>query len=346
MSSSIKLTPVNRRKAAIWRSFFAPVIYGYKALMNIIGVGFDFAQKLVGIRHMAYIFLIPNLAIFGMFTLIPVFLNGYYSFTGGDEPFLPDRAWVGSANYERILDCQDFGDPNSCHEDFFWRAVQNSIRFVLADVVAVLVLSMITALLLNRNIRGRGFFRSVFFYPVMLSPIVVALTWRWIITPDGLLNALLTDLGYESISFLTNANWSMFWVIFLHVWATMGFSTLILLAGLQGIPPEVYEASQIDGANAWEAYWNITFPLLMPTTIVVFILAVIHSVQVFDIVYAFTGGGPGTATKFIVQYIVETGFTTYPRDLGMAATASVFLGIALLFITLIQVWASRRAGGA
>jgi alpha-1,4-digalacturonate transport system permease protein len=150
-------------------------------------------------------------------------------------------------------------------------------------------------------------------------------------------------LGGHKVLFLLNAHWAMFWVVFTTTWATMGFYTLILLAGLQSIPAELYEAGAIDGAGAWQSFRYVTLPLLMPTLLVVLVLALIRAVQLFDEVFAFTGGGPGTATTFIVQYIYNTAFATQIRRFGLAAAASVLLGVVLLMLTLVQLWAGRRS---
>jgi alpha-1,4-digalacturonate transport system permease protein len=202
--------------------------------------------------------------------------------------------------------------------------------------------SLITALVLNRKIKARAFFRSVFFYPVLLSPIVVALIWKWILQENGLFNAILTGLGGDKVLFLTNATWARFWVIFISVWATMGFYTLILLAGLQAIPAELYEAAKIDGANDWKAFRHVTLPLLMPTMLVVLVLSLIRAVQVFDVVFAFTGGGPGTATLFLVQYIYDNGFSSPAKRYGIAAAASLLMAGALVVLTMIQLRLRRE----
>jgi alpha-1,4-digalacturonate transport system permease protein len=206
----------------------------------------------------------------------------------------------------------------------------------------MVLFSLITALILNRKIKARGFFRSVYFYPVLLSPIVVALIWKWILQENGLLNGILTSLGHDKMPFLVNAQWAQFWVIMISVWAFMGFYTLILLAGLQSIPADLYEAASIDGANPWQSFSGITLPLLMPTMIVVLVLSLIRAVQVFDIVFAFTGGGPGTATLYLVQYIYNYGFSSPNKQFGLAAAASLVMAGALIVLTLIQLLVRRE----
>ncbi|MEM7190239.1 MAG: sugar ABC transporter permease [Pseudomonadota bacterium] len=303
---------------------------------------FKTAQRVVGIRGMPYIFLLPNLCFFGIFVIIPLFINFAFSLTGGTNLFLSDRAYVGGEQYGYLLECDSVFDTSSCREDRFWRGITNTMVFVVFQVTALVLFSLITALILNRKIRGRGFFRAVFFFPVLLSPVVVALIWKWILLRDGLLNALLVSIGLERILFFVDPNWAMFWAIFVSIWAHMGFYTLILLAGLQAIPPDLYEAAEMDGTSKERVFWRITLPLLWPNMLVVIVLALIRGVQIFDEVYVLTGGGPGTATQFMVQYIYNTGFTNQVQNFGLAAAASVLLGVVLFILTLTQLFVTRR----
>jgi alpha-1,4-digalacturonate transport system permease protein len=294
-------------------------------------------QRWVGIKGMPYIFVLPNLLVFGIFILFPMLLTFFYAFTGGSQFFPAERPFVGTRNFEQLLTCQNFLDPNTCNQDRFWRSIYGTLIYVVAQVGWMVVISMITALILNRNIRARGFFRSVFFYPVLLSPIVVALLWKWILQENGILNGVILWLGFEKLPFLVTAAWARFWIVAISVWAYMGFYTLILLAGLQAIPADLYEAAAIDGASEWSQFWSITLPLLMPTMIVVLVLSLIRAVQVFDIVFAFTGGGPGTATLYLVQYIYENGFASPNKLYGLAASASLLMAGVLIVLTLVQL---------
>jgi alpha-1,4-digalacturonate transport system permease protein len=194
---------------------------------------------------------------------------------------------------------------------------------------------------LNREIRGRGFFRAVFFFPVLLSPVVVALIWKWILLRDGILNAFLVSIGMDKILFFVSPEWAMFWAVFVSIWAHMGFYTLILLAGLQAIQPDLYEAAEMDGTSKERVFWCITLPLLWPNLLVVVVLALIKGVQVFDEVFVLTGGGPGTATQFIVQYIYNTGFTEQVQNFGLASAASIVLGVILFVLTMLQLAVTR-----
>lgn len=298
-------------------------------------------QRLIGIKRMPWAFLLPNLLAVVLFALVPVIVNVYYSLSGSDRLFPWDRPFVGGANYQSLLDCRNFLDPSTCSRDLFWRALGNTMVFVPVQVVCMIAIALLTAVCLNRDIRGRGFFRGVFFFPVMLSPVVVALTWQWILQRNGALNGLISATGLTPVNWLVFPNTAFFWSVFVTVWAHMGFYTIILLAGLQAIPRDVYEAARMDSATPWRVFTRITLPLLKPVLLVVFILAVIRSVQTFDELYVLTGGGPGSATMLMVQYIYDVGFASQPRNFGLAAAASLMLGIALLIFTGIQMRISR-----
>lgn len=310
-------------------------------IMRIVEIPMLALQRLLGINKLAWVFLLPNLILFGLFAFLPVILNIFYATTGGDNVLLADRPYVGGRNFVTLTDCSNFLDPNSCREDKFWRAVWNTIWFVTLQVGFMVGFSLLTATILNREIRARGFFRSVFFFPVLLSPVVVALVWKWILQREGVLNAFLDWTGVGGINWLVSADWAFGWSVFISVWAHMGFYTLILLAGLQAIPRDVYEAALMDRSNAWRTFRRITLPLLSPTMLVVLVLALIKGVQTFDEVYAFTGGGPGTATTFIIQYIYEEGFAGAPRLFGLSAAASLMVAGVLVLLTLVQLWANR-----
>jgi len=298
-------------------------------------------QKVLGMSRLPWIFLLPNLLIIALFSLLPVLMNVVYSVTGSDNLYPSERPFVGLSNYATLLECENYLQPSTCSRDLFWRAVGNALVFVPAQVVVMIGVALITALALNRNIRARGFFRGIFFFPVMLSPVVVAMTWVWLLQRDGALNGILGAIGFDRVSWLTDPGRAFKWSIFVTVWAHMGFYMVILLAGLQSIPADIYEAAKMDRASPWRVFTRITLPLLKPVLLVVFILGVIRSVQTFDEIYVLTGGGPGTATKMIVHYIYETGFAVMPRNYGLAAAASLMLGLVLFLFTGLQMKLSK-----
>lgn len=311
-------------------------------LMGLVDVPLRYLQRKTGQNGMAAFFLAPNMAIFAVFVLVPFVINFVYSLTGGAAIFLDQRSFVGLQQYSNIFDCGNYLDPNTCKQDVFWIAASNTFWFVVLQVTLMIVAALITALILNREIIGRGFWRAVFFFPVLLSPVVTGLIWRWIFQRQGVLNAIFQYFGLEPHDWLIERTTSFFATIGVSVWAHVGFYTLILLAGLQAIPKDLYEAAEMDGTSRSRAFWRITLPLLMPNLIVVLVLALIRAVQIFDEVFVLTHGGPGTSTMYMVQYIYETGFASELRNPGLAAAASILMGAVLVVLTLVQMAASRR----
>ncbi|MCD7061381.1 carbohydrate ABC transporter permease [Pelagibacterium xiamenense] len=309
---------------------------------GIIDPPLRWLQKKAGFNGMAAFFLAPNMLIFGIFILVPMVINFAYSMTGGGALFLPDRVFVGGDQYGRLLTCSDYSRPITCTEDQFWIAVRNTAIFVVVQVGLMIVLALTTALVLNKSLRARSFWRAVFFFPVLLSPVVVGLIWRWILQRQGLLNYILFQFGIEPTVWLTDRFWAFVAAVGVSIWAHMGFYALILLAGLQAIPKDLYEAAEMDGTRPARVFWRITLPLLGPNLLVVLVLALIRAVQIFDEVFVLTGGGPGTSTLFITQYIYEIGFASVLRNPGLAAAASILMGAVLVVLTLIQLGVGRR----
>lgn len=301
-------------------------------------------QRLTGQRGMIALFLLPNMAIFGIFVLLPLAINFLYSTTGGTQFFLADRPGVGAAHYVRLLDCENHLLPATCRDDMFWIAVWNTARFVVFQVSLMTLAALITALILNRAIPAKGFWRAVFFFPVLLSPVVVGLIWKWILQRQGLANLFIYELGMSPVNWLTDRTLAFAAAVGVSVWAHMGFYMLILLAGLQAIPRDLYEAAEMDGTRPFRVFSRITLPLLMPNLLVVVVLALIRAVQIFDEAYVLTGGGPGTSTMFLTQYIYEVGFANLLRNPGLAAAASILMAGVLVVLTLLQLWLSRRRG--
>jgi alpha-1,4-digalacturonate transport system permease protein len=319
------------------------VLFG--AVMNLPERPMRWAQSRLRGGRLGWLFVAPNLAVFGLFSFLPIVIDIWFALTGGTQLLPQNRPYVGVENFADLLTCTDYTDPNSCTRDLFWYGIWNTAKFVVLQVGFMLLFSLLTALVLNRKIVGRGFFRAVFFYPVLLSPVVVALIWKWILQRDGVLNASLAGIGATPVNWLLDAHWAFGWTVFVSIWAHMGFYTLILLAGLQAIPADIYEAAAMDAAPPLRVFRRITLPLLMPSLAVVFVLGLIRAVQIFDEVYVLTGGGPGTATVYIVQYIYQTGFAQGVRQYGLASAASLLLAGVLLVLTLVQLRGMRGKSG-
>jgi alpha-1,4-digalacturonate transport system permease protein len=299
-------------------------------------------QRFAGKGGMIAFFLLPNMAIFSIFVLLPLFINIAYSMTTGAALFLSDRTYVGLGQYQRLLRCDDYTNPLSCQEDHFWTALSNTGLFVILQVALLITVATITALILNRDLKARSFWRAVFFFPVLLSPVVVGLIWRWILDRNGILNATMVGMGLDPVNWLLERNWAFAAAIGVTIWAHLGFFALILLAGLQAIPRDLYEAAEMDGTRPGRVFWRITLPLLMPNLLVVIVLSLIRAVQVFDEAYVLTGGGPGTSTLFLTQYIYEVGFASLLKNPGLAAAASILMGGVLIILTLVQLALGRK----
>lgn len=435
-------------------------------LMDLLGFPVEFAQSVFGRGGVPYALLLPNMIIFGLFTFAPMILNFYVSMTAGSSISLLDRPWVGFANYLEIFNCETIFEPKSCSNPGynFWTGMFNTLWFVVIQVPVLCVVALITALVVNKNLKGRGFWRAMFFYPVMLSPVVIANIWNWVLHRKGVLKemvggtreqltamagltgfdmvatilfaivlmvvtlqalkvateepalswtvifaglfvllwawarplsligletggiwagALLAvglvwltmsgrkaarwgltamavvsvilllmiqfdavfDFGrYRPVNWLVTprTGWPFFWLVFVFCWSHMGFYMLILLAGLQAIPSDLYEAAKMDATKPTRAFWRITLPLVMPTLTVVLVLSLIRSFQIFDEVYLLTGGGPGRETYMIVQNIYEVAFTNSTPEYGLAAAGSVLMAVVIAVFTFFQLWLTRR----
>lgn len=280
-------------------------------------------------RWVPYVFLAPNMLVFALFTILPA-LNGFnmslYDSSNGRI-----FRWVGLSNYARLLS-----------DDAFWATVHRTLVFVVAFVVFTVLICVPLAVLLNGQRRGRGLFRAAYFLPVVISPVVAGLIWYWALDRQvGLVNTVLGQLGLGKPGWLIDPALAMVSAVFVGLWTHLGFYTLILLAGLQGIDPNVFEAARIDGASRWQEFRSITLPLLRPVTLVVVILATIVGFQAFDFIYTLTGGGPIGATTLIVQYIYERAFTT-PIRYGLASAAGVILFTIVFSVTALNYIIGRR----
>lgn len=311
--------------------------------MSALGWPLELAQKLSGSTGLPYLFLLPNMLIFSIFTFAPMFINIGFSVTDGQSINFDQREYSGSDNLQRLLlEKQiDTGGVNQENEKFF-DAVKDTVFFVVLQVPIMVMVALITALVLNRDIIGRGFWRSIFFYPVMLSPVVVGFLWTLILKRQGVLSLTLMEWGIinEPIQWLTDPSWTMFWSIFVYTWAHLGFYMLILLAGLQAIPKDLYEAASMDGTSDWRVLRKITLPLLMPTLLVVMVLALIKAFQAFEELYAMQVNWTS-----LVAYIFEaSGLRGQPtaHGLGVAAMASLLVALVLVCLSLVQIALSSR----
>jgi alpha-1,4-digalacturonate transport system permease protein len=284
-----------------------------------------------------YLFLVPNMVVFGLFTIWPA-INGFrisfYDSNNGRR-----FEYVGTDNFRRIFEDDRFSDL----DPFGTGVVRNTLVFVILYVFVVTILSTLLALMLDAQRRGSGPLRAAFFLPVVISPVVVGLVWNWMFTRrTGIVNALLEDVGIGPQRWLLDKKLAMAVIIAAAVWTHVGFYAMILLAGLKGIPTHLYEAARIDGATTIQRIRQITLPLLRPTTMVVVVLSTIAGFQAFDYVYTLTGGGPVGGTTLIVQYIYERAFQS-PIQYGLASAAGLIFFVVVFAATLINYFVGRKS---
>jgi multiple sugar transport system permease protein len=273
-------------------------------------------------------FISPQLIGLLVFSLIPVVYAFVLSVMKWDG--LGAREFVGLNNFRDQFADQDFRD-----------ALVHTFIYTLIAVPGSVALSLLLALAVNR-VRGKTIYRTIFFLPTITSSVAVSMVWLWMLNGDfGLINLYLREqLGLDPPNWLVDTTWVIPAVALVAIWAGLGFNMVIFLAGLQGIPTTYMEAAQIDGASKWRQFWNITLPLLSPTTFFVTIISIIASFQVFDMIYVMTGGGPGSASTTMVFHIYELAFVNF--TFGVSAAAAVVLFALIMAITLFQFWGQHR----
>ena len=269
------------------------------------------------------LFLLPNMVIFSVFIIVPAFNGLKMSFT--EWGVFTEPNFIGFDNFIELVS-----------DSVFWITFTNTIMYSFFVVFFLIVISLLLALLLSKNtLKGESLFRSIFYIPSLISMIAVGIAWRFILGDEmGILNYILRLLGQQGVQWLTEGKLAMTSLIFISVWATAGYYMVIFIAGLQSIPHEVYEAATIDGASRWKSFWLITLPLLKSTVLAVMVLATISSFKAYELVVTLTKGGPGYATKFIVQQVYQVAFME--DRMGYASAMSMVLMVVIGIFTAIQ----------
>jgi multiple sugar transport system permease protein len=278
----------------------------------------------------AWVFLVPSLVLFLVFTGLPVLAAFAISFTHWDL-FNPP-ALVGLGNYLTLW-----------HDPIFRQVLGNTAYYVLAAVPLQMLLGLLCALGLNRAaVPGKNVFRVIYFLPVVTSTVAAGLVWAWIFNSNfGLINMGLSLFGVTELpKWLISSKFAMPAVIAVSVWQGLGYSMVLFLAGLQNIRQDLYEAAAIDGATGWSRFWHITLPLLSPMTFFVLIISFIGSFQVFELVYVMTKAGPSNATNTLVYFIYQNGFMFY--QMGIATAGAMVLFLIVLVLTLVQYQLQNR----
>jgi len=279
-----------------------------------------------------YLFIAPALLIITVFVFIPIFASLYLSFT--DYDVLSAPRWVGLKNFTTLL----FDDP------LFWKAVQNTVLFVLGTVPTGIVLALLLAVAVDQigNKFFKYFTRTVYFLPTITAVVAISVIWKWLYAGEkyGLVNFALLKMGFQPVDWLTNPKTTLPAIMVMSIWGGLGQNFIIFLAGLQGIPRTVYEAAEIDGVSRWQNFWHITLPLLRPVMVFVVLMSVISSFQVFDQVYILTQGteyvgGVLHSALTIVTYLYERGFQRFM--MGYASAIAYLLFFAIFSLTLVNM---------
>lgn len=280
------------------------------------------------IRVAPYLFILPNMLLFLAFMIIPLIMTGYYSLVKWNGIGTPQ--FIGFGNYLFIF-----------RDSVFLTALWNTVVFTVATVPVMMAVAVLLAVLLNRRILLRGFFRSVFYLPAIVSTVAIGMIFNWIFNSQlGLINYLTELLHLHTVDWFNNGRYTMVMIILVTLWSRIGYNMVIYLASLQGISPEYYEAAMLDGATAWQKFRYITFPLLQPTNIFVLITCVIYAFRSFDLIYVMTKGGPLNATTTLVVYIYNEAFSM--NYFGPASAAGVALFLILLVFTVFQMKANKE----
>lgn len=270
----------------------------------------------------AWLYLAPALILLGIFVFYPtvqLVINSFFEMDGMGTKF-----YIGSENYQMLM-----------QDEEFWTTVKNSFVFILGTVPTGMAVSLGLALLINRDIKGKGIFRTILFSPVVTSLVAAGLIWVWLLNKDyGVVNTVLQSMGFDKIPWLVDEKYAMFSVIIMTIWKDAGYNMILFLAGLNNISDSYYEAAEIDGANAWQKFWGVTWPLLMPTTFFILVVRIIFSFRTFEQIYAMTKGGPYGSTSVFVYYIFDKAFNQF--ELGYGSAAAVILLIIVLLLTAIQ----------
>jgi multiple sugar transport system permease protein len=282
-----------------------------------------------------WLFMAPYLVLFTGFVLVPAGFGLWISLHDYDYT-LPDKPFVGLDNYTGLLGGDSpFAEP-------FWNGMQATAIFTVASVPLLLVLPLLVALAMNLKFKGRNFFRAMYFAPYVLGVAVVAVLWRYLLdTNVGLINHYLDVIGLSGATpWLTQLPWAWISLVGVTVWWTLGFNTVIYLAALQDISPELYEAARMDGANAMQRFRNITLPGLRPVLLFVTSVTIIASVNMFGQSYLMTIGGPGQETRTAIYQIAETGLTSF--NSGVASAMSTIFTVFLAAVSLVVFFLFRE----
>ncbi|PPA70818.1 carbohydrate ABC transporter permease [Jeotgalibacillus proteolyticus] len=270
------------------------------------------------------LFVSPALLVYALYVIYPILATLNYSFYDWNGSSV--GTYIGLQNYVQLF-----------NDSIFWTALLNNTWITLTSVFVQIPLGLIMALMLFAPIKGIRLMSSVYFFPFLMSTVAIGLLWIYMFDPiNGSINQLINLFGFENVAWLSGENTALIAVLFVIVWQFAPFYMILFRAAIVGIPEELYEAADMDGANPWHKFTRITFPLLMPTIVSSSILAIVGSLKAFDIFYVMTGGGPNHATELMGTYMFKQAFVNF--NMGYAsAIAFVMFFIALIVVIIIQV---------
>ncbi|RZU15932.1 carbohydrate ABC transporter membrane protein 1 (CUT1 family) [Kribbella rubisoli] len=279
-------------------------------------------RRSLGDLKVAMIFIAPATVGFVVFYIWPTLRGAYLSFT--EYSLLSAPKFNGLANYDRMI-----------HDSFFWNALGVTVEYVVINIGLQTVLAVGIAMLMYRLTKSITV-RAIILAPYLVANVVVALVWYWMLDVQvGVVNTFLGWVGIDPIAFFGDSHWAIPTVAGINVWRHMGYTALLVFAGLQMIPSYVYEAAEVDGSTEWKTFWRITLPLLRPVLVMVLVVTMIGSFQIFDTVAVTTQGGPINATRVIYYYIYERAFTRF--DFGYASAMALVLFAILAVVSLVQL---------
>ena len=273
-------------------------------------------------RILPYVLVSPYIFHFLLFVAFPIVFSIILTFNKWN--IISPMEFIGLSNFSRLF-----------QDKFFLKSLLNTLWFLAIHIPAQIIVALALAEVLNQQIKARAFFRAAFFLPVIVSGVVVTMLWQQLYGFDtGLLNRILVSLGLGKVGWLVNPNFAMASLALMATWKNVGLYVILFLVGLQTVPPQYYEAAELEGANHWQKFWHITLPMINPTIIMIIILSTIGGFSLFIEPYIMTGGGPLNSTLSAVLYIYKQAFFYY--HMGYSATLGLFFALLIFMVVIIQ----------
>ena len=292
-------------------------------------LGQSFKNKTL-IQITPYLFLLPALAVLGIAVFYPAFQAFSLSFTQYDLDLTQAPQWVGLKNFQKLF-----------NDKVFWQTIRNTFLYLIGVVPILVIVPLGLAILVNQKLWGIRWFRIAYYTPVIISMVVAGIAWKALYASDGILNQLLKLVGFtDGIPWLTSPDLALWSVMLVTIWKGLGYYMVIYLAGLQGIPVDLYEAAAIDGSDGWQKHWDITIPLMRPYLSLVAVISSISAMKVFEEVYIMTQGGPLNHSKTVVYYVYEKAFQDL--EINYASAIGLVLFLFILILSIINLKISRN----